>query len=403
MNISSLEQQHIYTVSQLNAEARLLIEKSFRAIWILGEISNVARPSSGHLYFSLKDEQAQIRCAFFRNHHQQLTFDLKNGQQVLVRAQPSIYETQGSYQLIVQHMEIAGAGALQIAFEQLKLTLEKEGLFSTERKKPIPTLPRTIGIITSASGAALHDILKVLKHRFCGIPIIIYATSVQGSKAAAQITQMIETANKRKECDVLILARGGGSIEDLWPFNEAIVAYAIVNSNIPIITGIGHETDFTIADFVADLRAPTPSVAAQWASPDASECLRQINSLYQRLQHMILGEIKLLQTHLHNLSKRLQHPGKRLSDDLSKINNLKQRLAVAMENKIKLEEQQCVTLTKALHALSPLNTLKRGFAIVTQADATTIIRQSNEVAPGEKIIARLAKGSLRCFVEKVCK
>ncbi|WP_423063806.1 exodeoxyribonuclease VII large subunit [Candidiatus Paracoxiella cheracis] len=395
------EQQDIYTVSQLNAEARLIIEECFSSIWIMGEISNLAKPSSGHFYFSLKDERAQIRCAYFRHNHKRLRFDVENGQQVLVQAQVSIYEAQGSYQLIVQHMEIAGTGALQVAFEQLKKNLEKEGLFSPEFKKEIPLLPRQIGVITSATGAAVRDILKVLKRRFANIPVVIYPTMVQGDKAAAQIVSALKIANRRNECDVLILARGGGSLEDLWPFNEEIVARAIFKSTIPIVTGIGHEINFTIADFVADQRAPTPSAAAEWVSPDKTEWLQQTETVFNRLQHIMHSELRHHRVYLDSLSKRLQHPGRRLQDYFTQLNILRHRLITAMTHETKHKQHRLIALSKSLHALSPLNVLDRGFAIVTATDTQTILRKARDVNVGETVTARLAEGRLDCRVEKI--
>ena len=271
VHITSPEERDIYTVSDLNARARVILEECFKTIWVSGEISNLAKPNSGHLYFSLKDERAQVRCAFFRNSQRGLRFTPENGQHVLVQAQVSFYAARGDFQLIVSQMEMAGAGALQVAFEQLKQRLHKEGLFSQAHKKKLPLFPKCLGIITSPTGAAIRDILKVLQRRFSSIPIIIYPTLVQGDKAADQISMAIQRATQRKECDVLILARGGGSLEDLWPFNEEKVARAMFHCPIPIVTGIGHEIDVTIADFVADQRASTPSAAAEMVSPNQQE------------------------------------------------------------------------------------------------------------------------------------
>ena len=258
------EPQEIYTVSQLNAEARYLMEDNFESISLIGEVSNFARPSSGHCYFSLKDNNAQVRCAFFCHSQRGLTFKPESGQQVLVQAKVSVYEARGDYQLIVSQMQLAGEGALQVAFEKLKQKLAAEGLFDEENKLEVPEIPTCVGVITSPTGAAIRDILRVLHRRFPAVPVIIYPSAVQGNQAKEHLVSAIQKANARKECDVLILARGGGSLEDLWPFNEEIVARAIVDCDIPMVTGVGHEVDFTIADFVADQRCATPSAAAEW-------------------------------------------------------------------------------------------------------------------------------------------
>lgn len=391
----------IYTVSQLNEETRLFLEEAFQIIWLTGEISNLAQPSSGHIYFSLKDENAQVRCAFFRNSQRRINFKLENGQQILVQAQVSLYEARGEFQLIVQHMELAGGGALQIAFEQLKKRLASEGLFDEAHKKPIPQFPKKIGVITSSTGAAIHDILTVLKRRFASIPVVIYPTLVQGATAAGYIAEAIQLANLRDEADVLILARGGGSLEDLWPFNEEIVARAIFKSKIPIVTGIGHEIDFTIADFVADLRAPTPSAAAEHVSPDKGEWLQYLKKISQHLIKAILTQIKYQLTHLHHLQKRLRHPGQRVRDQMQALDQLEQNLKRALKNIIEKKQSALQNLSRALYALSPTQTLERGYAIITLQESHEIIRNVHDVAVGDKITARLARGQLDCSVEHI--
>ncbi|MGC2029538.1 MAG: exodeoxyribonuclease VII large subunit, partial [Steroidobacteraceae bacterium] len=264
-------ERDIYSVSRLNREVRVLLERGFGSLWLEAEISNFAKPSSGHWYFSLKDAAAQVRCAMFRQRNMSCAFIARDGQKVLVRARIGLYEPRGEYQLIVDHMEDAGLGALKRQFEELSAKLEREGLFAAERKRPLPSLPRRIGIITSPTGAAVRDILHVLARRFPAAAVLVYPVSVQGAQAAAEIVAALEAAGRRAECDVLILARGGGSLEDLWAFNDERLGRAIVASPIPVITGIGHEIDFTIADFAADMRAPTPSAAAEMVVPDAEE------------------------------------------------------------------------------------------------------------------------------------
>lgn len=262
--------REVFTVSQLNDEVRALLENQFPLIWVEGEISNLARPASGHLYFSLKDDAAQVRCAMFKMRNRLLDFQPENGQQVLLRTRVSLYPARGEFQLIVEHMEAAGDGALRRQFELLKRRLSEEGLFDPESKLPLPMVPERLGVITSPTGAAIRDILSVLKRRFPGIPVLIYPVPVQGAEAPAAIVKALRTAAARHECDLLIMARGGGSLEDLWAFNDEAVARAMHACPIPIVSGIGHEIDFTIADFVADQRAPTPSAAAELVSPGKS-------------------------------------------------------------------------------------------------------------------------------------
>ncbi|NNG14391.1 MAG: exodeoxyribonuclease VII large subunit, partial [Gammaproteobacteria bacterium] len=276
-------QRQVFSVSELSGAARELLEDNFPLIWVEGEISNLAQPASGHIYFSLKDPSAQLRCAMFRMKRRLLDFDPENGQQVLVRAKVSLYEARGDFQLIIEHMEEAGDGALRREYEAMKRRLRNEGLFEAAHKQAIPELPKQIGVLTSPTGAAIRDILSVLKRRFPSIPILIYPVPVQGQGATKKIAQAIELANIRRECDVLLLSRGGGSLEDLWAFNEELLAHAIFKSEIPIVSAVGHEVDFTIADFVADVRAATPSAAAELLSPDRQEWLARLNSLQRRL------------------------------------------------------------------------------------------------------------------------
>ncbi|MGE5241377.1 MAG: exodeoxyribonuclease VII large subunit, partial [Bacteroidota bacterium] len=282
----------IYTVARLNREARAMLEGGFPPLWIEGEISNLSRPASGHLYFSLKDAQAQVRCAFFRQYQRTRGAALKDGLHVLARARVSLYEGRGDFQLIVEYLEEAGEGALRRAFDALKLRLAQEGLFDAAHKKPLPRLPRRVGIITSTSGAVLHDILTTLKRRFPAIAILVHPVPVQGEGAAERIAAAIRVAGQRRDCDALILARGGGSLEDLWPFNEEIVARAIHACPVPIVSGVGHETDFTIADMAADARAPTPTAAAEMLSPDQQEWLAQFARLENRLVTAMRGHLR---------------------------------------------------------------------------------------------------------------
>lgn len=402
MNQTLLDQPQtrvVYTISELNQMVRSLLEDAFPPLWVEGEISNFSCPSSGHWYFSLKDAGAQVRCAMFKGQNRNLGFQPENGAHVLIRARISIYEARGDYQLIADHMEEAGDGALRRTYEQLKNKLAKEGLFAEQNKKPLPKLPKTIGVITSPTGAAIQDILSVLKRRFPSIPIIIYPTAVQGDKAAPQIVQMLEVANQRNECDVLILGRGGGSLEDLWSFNEEIVARAIFASNIPIVSAVGHEIDFTIADFVADVRAPTPSAAAELVSPDYNEWLLRLekstNSLVKYTHHIL----DKYQHSLLSLSKRLRHPGQRIQDQFQRLDDLEQRLQRAIQNQIQQRTQKLITLSRALDAISPLATLARGYTITLTQKNKKIIRNIGDVTTGEEIITKLKDGEVLSVVK----
>ncbi|RAT17709.1 exodeoxyribonuclease VII large subunit, partial [Lonsdalea populi] len=322
----------IFTVSRLNQTVKQLLESEMGHIWLSGEISNFSQPSSGHWYFTLKDERAQVRCAMFRGSNRRVTFRPQNGQQVLIRAMITLYEPRGDYQLLTDSMQPAGDGLLQQQFEQLKQRLSADGLFDQQFKQRLPNPARRVGVITSASGAALHDILQVLKRRDPLLPVIIYPTSVQGADASPQIIRAIELANLRDECDVLIVGRGGGSLEDLWSFNDERVARAIFASRIPIVSAVGHETDVTIADFVADLRAPTPSAAAELVSRNQMELLRQVTTQRQRLEMAMdysLAQRQSLFTRLHHRLQQ-QHPQLRLARQQNRLIRLRQRLDDAL-------------------------------------------------------------------------
>lgn len=448
MSIPNLQstQPPVYSVSQLNKAVRTLLEGHFPLIWVEGEISNLARPASGHCYFSLKDEQAQVRCAMFRNRNMLLRFKPENGMQVKIRARVSLYEGRGEFQLIAEHMEEAGYGALQRAFEALKQKLSDEGLFSEEYKLPVPEFAQRLGVITSATGAALRDILHVLKRRYPLLPVLIYPVPVQGDDAAPAIVQALLRANDTDTCDLLILARGGGSLEDLWAFNEESVARAIHNSHIPIISGVGHETDFTIADFVADVRAPTPSVAAELASPNQEEVFNQFVSYESYLFDLINRLSENKSQSLEHLQRRLiqQHPLRRIEQHSLRIDELEQRLLRGWDNTLRHQElrltglrqsllsqnpahslqklnarleqvrlrlDQGMTLRmqntmnhlaeigRALNAYSPLATLDRGYALVTQEQ--DLIRSVAQVKTGDLVTTRLSDGSLECRIEDI--
>lgn len=393
----------VYTVSRLNQEVRGLLEVGFPTIWLAGEVSNLSRPASGHLYFSLKDARAQVRCALFRNRSGPLRARLDNGRQVLVQARVSLYEPRGEFQLIVDYLEEAGDGALRRAYEELRLRLQQEGLFDPARKRPLPRFPRRLGIITSPSGAAVRDVLHVLRRRFPALPVLVYPVPVQGDGAAAEIARAIESASRRRDCDVLLLVRGGGSLEDLWAFNEEIVARAIHACAIPIVSGIGHETDFTIADFAADLRAPTPSAAAELASPDRSEWLGRFEVQQERLISATRRRLLADRQNLSALAQRLtrQHPGRRLQDRAQRLDELEQRLRHAMRTRLRRHHERLTAIGRALNAVSPLQTLGRGYAIVRRPATGEVLRRADQARIDERLEVVLAEGRLLCRVEAI--
>src|ERR1700690_3977565 len=322
----------VYSVSRLNREVRVLLEGGFGSLWLEAEMSNLARPSSGHWYFSLKDATAQVRCCMFRQRNMLSAFAARDGQKVLVRARIGLYEPRGEYQLVIDHMEDSGLGALKRQFEELSAKLAAEGLCAAERKRPLPMIPKRIGVITSPTGAAIRDILHVLARRFAAVPVLIYPVSVQGAAAAAEIVAAVRFAGRHAACDVLILARGGGSLEDLWAFNDETLARAIVASPIPVISGVGHEIDFTIADFAADVRAPTPSAAAEIAVPDGEEWLASLSRLALRLRRGLLRRLEAQRERLRWLIGRaaLVSPSARLSQQTQRLDDLEQRMSRAL-------------------------------------------------------------------------
>jgi exodeoxyribonuclease VII large subunit len=438
--------REVYTVSRLNREARAVLEANFPLLWLEGEISNLTRPRSGHVYFSLKDEFAQVRCAMFRMRVMHLGFTPKDGTRVLARVKVGLYEPRGDFQLVVEHMEEAGDGALRRAFEALKQRLSGEGLFDESRKRPLPELPRCIGVVTSPSGAAIRDILTVLKRRFPAIPVVLYPVAVQGEGAAREIAEAIRLAGRRRDCDVLIVGRGGGSLEDLWAFNEEVVARAIHDSPLPVISAVGHEVDFTIADFVADARAPTPSAAAEMLSPDRGAWLSRLHRIEGRLVQRMQQQLRHRRQQLDWLGKRLKHPGRRLQENAQRLDEMEMRLALAwrhlarhqrarmemlqarlerhrptlrlrqlqqsqqdlshrlqqaMQQQLKQCRLRLAAQSHALETVSPLATLGRGYAIVTATKNDKVLHKSNEVSVGEVVRARLHQGQLLCRVEEI--
>ncbi len=436
----SLTNENIYTVSRLNAEVRLLLENEMGIVWLVGEISNFSAPVSGHWYLSLKDSRAQVKCAMFKGNNRFVTFKPKNGQQVLVKARLSLYEPRGDSQVIIESMQPEGDGRLQQEFEKLKMELAAEGLFAQSNKRPLPENPQCVGVITSKTGAALFDILDVLKRRDPSLPVIIYPTMVQGEQAAIQIAQAIGRANARQECDVLIVGRGGGSLEDLWCFNHEIVARTIAASQIPIISAVGHEIDVTIADFVADVRAPTPSAAAELVSRDNSN-KRQAFASYQhklqsamryytsqqahhlralvhalekqhptyrlqrqsqqlddtemRLQRAIQRYISTQRDHIGQQYHQLQlhSPVQTLAKQQHRLAKSEQRLLDVMEKKLLRTAHRLTLAEEKLDAVSPLATLKRGYSI-TRDSSGKVIHRAHDLKTGDQLITRVADGEV---------
>lgn len=374
----------IYSVSQLNKNVRVLLEQNFGQIWLTGEISNFSQPVSGHWYLTLKDNNAQVRCAMFRSRNLQVRFKPQNGMQVLVRANLSLYEPRGDYQIIIDSMQMAGDGLLQQEFEQLKMQLSAEGLFAQQTKQPLPEYCKRVGIITSKSGAALQDILQILQRRDPSLAVVIYPSMVQGKEATAELVQMLELANLRQECDVLIIGRGGGSLEDLWCFNQESLARAIFASKIPVISAVGHETDITICDFVADVRAPTPSAAAELVSRDRQELQQQLYYQQQRLDIAFERLFKQKQQNLAQLKLRLkhQHPNSKLLLLQQQLQQHNWRLHQAIKHSLNQQKQRQERLNLRLKSVDPL------LAIQLKQTKTTQLTQRLKQAISRYITTR---------------
>ncbi len=431
----------VVTVSELNRRARELVESRFSLLWVAGEISNFTRASSGHCYFSLKDAQAQVRCVFFRHKAALLEFQPANGMQVEVRAIPTLYEARGDFQLGIETVRRAGFGLLFEAFERLKKKLGQEGLFAPERKRPVPAFPRAIGLVTSPAAAALRDVLTTLRHRMPAIPVILYPAPVQGEGAAARIAAAVRAASLRGEVDVLLVCRGGGSMEDLWAYNEEIVARAISECSVPVVSGVGHETDFTIADFVADLRAATPTAAAAAVSPDRAELRKRLSVLAGRLSGNYQRGLERRMQFVDHLGKRLRHPGERIASRVDQLAHLRARLKSVLRHRLDLAgqklrilqsrtesvrpdiaslEAKCAALSVALRRgatltlerhvqsvsklsvhlahLNPQAVLERGYSMVSAEDGT-IVRDAARLKVGQRVGIAFARGRAGARVE----
>lgn len=444
---ASGREQQVFTVTRLNSAVRMILEQDLGLVWLTGELSNLAMPSSGHWYFSLKDMSAQVHCAMFKGNNRRVAFRPQDGMQVLVQARVSLYEPRGDYQLIIESMQPAGDGVLALRFEELKRRLGAEGLFDESRKRPLPREPRAVGLVTSATGAALHDMLTVLKRRAPDLPVFIYPTQVQGSAAISQIVAAIAKANQRAEVDVLIVGRGGGSLEDLWCFNEEAVARAIAHSAIPVISAVGHEVDVTISDFAADLRAPTPSAAAELVAPDNQARIQRLAHLKQRLLQAMNRQQTAARHDFILLQKRLDHqdPKRRLEQQSQRLDELSTRLQQLLRQRLHQGERRLANLelrlqgksperllaagkrrhqlaeerlyaliakrqdlashrlamlTARLDGVSPLATLGRGYSI-TRTPRGEVISRADQVSSGDQLITTLAQGSLQVRVEGI--
>jgi exodeoxyribonuclease VII large subunit len=391
INSSKPNEAKVFSVKEINRLVRELLEQSFPSFWISGEISNFISASSGHWYFSLKDDEAQVRCTMFKNKNMAADWVPKNGEKIEAKCFIGLYEARGEYQLNIELIRHAGAGLLSEAFNQLKEKLLKEGLFEPSRKKPIPQFPKSIGVITSPTGAAIEDILITLKRRSPHIPVFIYPTLVQGKEAPSVIVKALEIANTRMECDVLILARGGGSIEDLWAFNEEIVARAIVASKIPTITGVGHETDTTIADFVSDLRAPTPTGAAEIVTGHTVELIKTIQVYKNQLNKMMANVIRELMQKIDYLEKRLISPKQQLQRQKEQIHQYLLRINQSMKNAMMQYRLNIDKLKLNLDHLSPHAVLSRGYSIVTNVEGQ-IVNNVAQLKLNDKIHIQLNHG-----------
>ncbi|MDV3439800.1 exodeoxyribonuclease VII large subunit [Pseudomonas otitidis] len=434
--------REVLTVSQLNQRARHLLEDVFPQVWVEGEISNLARPASGHLYFTLKDSQAQVRCALFRQNALKVRQALRDGLAVKVRGKVSLFEGRGDYQMIADAVEPAGDGALRLAFEALKEKLAGEGLFATERKRPLPAHPQRVGIVTSPTGAVIRDIISVFRRRAPQVSLTLVPTAVQGREATAQIVRALALADAQG-FDALILARGGGSLEDLWCFNEEAVARAVATCKTPIVSAVGHETDVSISDFVADVRAPTPSAAAELLAPDSSGLRQRLEGLERRLLLRMRQLIAHQHLRLDGLTRRLRHPGERLRQQAQRLDDLEMRLQRALDRQVSQRRERLARLetrlaaqhpgralgllrqrldalaarlpramretlgtrrlelqsqVQTLHAFSPLATLGRGYSILLD-ERGQAIRSASQTQPGQRLKARLGEGELEVRVE----
>ena len=397
------DDRYIYSITELTHEIKLLLETTIPVIWTEGEISNFKHHSSGHMYFSLKDSGAQIPCVMWRSRGEKLSFMPKDGMKVLAQGRVTVYEKRGAYQLDVAKLQQSGVGDLQLALEALKQKLKEEGLFEQEFKKPLPGYPERIGIVTSPTGAAIEDMINVINRRFSGVELILYPVKVQGEGAAGEIADAIDTFNEYGEVDVLIVGRGGGSLEDLWAFNEEIVARAIFRSGIPVVSAVGHEIDFSISDFVADMRAPTPSAAAELVVPEKDELMERIRSQLVKVYSRVKGDIELDQERLKRIlsSYGFRRPLDQIRQYQQHLDDLYRTLERAQNHHIEMLRGKTESLTDRLNSLAPDSILKRGFSICYRDEDGSIVRKSGDLSEQEKIRVRFYKGHIRGTVDEI--
>ena len=400
---SEIPDENIYSVTELTREIKLLLETSIPVVWLEGEISNFKLHSSGHIYFSLKDSGAQIPCVFWRGRNQALRFTPEDGMKVIAQGRVTVYEKRGSYQFDLIKMQPAGVGELQLALEQLKKKLLEEGLFDEEHKQSLPAFPDRIGIVTSPTGAAIQDLLNILNRRFPGVEIILNPVKVQGDGAAQEIAQAIDEFNEYGEVDVLIVGRGGGSLEDLWAFNEEVVARAIFRSKIPVVSAVGHEVDFSISDFTADLRAPTPSAAAELVVPDGQELSDKILMLLKKTYTNVAGRIQINQEKIRNIvnSYSFRRPPDLVRQYQQQLDELTRTLSRVQTHRLELLNEKLDSASQKLSALAPTSILKRGYSICYRAEDGTVVTQANRLKQSDKIKVKFFAGAILGTVDEV--
>ncbi|MDD5427934.1 MAG: exodeoxyribonuclease VII large subunit [Candidatus Omnitrophica bacterium] len=397
------KEKHIYTVSELTKYVRVILEDSFPAVWVEGEISNFVLHTSGHMYFSLRDAGAVLKCAMFARSNARLKFKPKDGMKVICFGKMSVYEARGDYQLIAEEIEPKGIGALQLQFQQLKEKLQKEGLFDERHKVKIPFLPTRIGIVTSPTGAAIRDILNIARRRFSNVEIIINPVKVQGESAKNEIAQAVREFNKLKNIDVMIVTRGGGSLEDLWPFNEEVVARALYESEIPVISAVGHEIDYTISDFVADFRAPTPSAAAELVIPRKEDLVGLINTATTRLNNALTGKVNRLAERLKAVKESyiLRQPLNLITQYEQMIDDLRKDLNIRIDHLVKIKGERFNLIDGKLGAFNPLGILKRGYSVSTKLPEGIILKDIRSLKVGDMVETKLGNGKFRSKVEEI--
>lgn len=401
--VTNGEERHIYTISELTRNIKQVLEERFPHVWVEGEVSNLRVPSSGHMYFTLKDEAAELHAVMFKGLNRYLRFKPEDGLKIVAFGQVSVYQRRGEYQLVVEKLEPRGLGALQLAFEQLKKKLQEEGLFDEAHKKPIPLLPLRIGVVTSPTGAAIRDIINVIQRRFPNVEILLNPARVQGKGAAEEISEALDELNEMGEVEVIIAGRGGGSLEDLWAFNEEVVARAIYRSRIPVISAVGHEIDYTISDFVADLRAPTPSAAAELVVADKEELVDKLETLQARMKRTLLNTLTLLKNRLAGVreSYAFRRPGEAIRQHQQRVDDLVRNLTLGMSHLLELGRERLAALAGRLESLSPLGVLSRGYSLSLKLPERTVIGAAAILKVGDEIETRVREGSFLSRVERI--